>query len=173
MKKNKTESLAAEKGLFVISLTLNGRPAEFRVKPGDFLLDALRAHGWKGTKKGCDTGDCGSCAVMFNGKPRLACMIPAVTAHGAEVGTIEGVGKVDDPHPVQEAFVEAGAVQCGFCIPGMVISSKHLLENVPDPTEAQIKKALDGNLCRCTGYVKQIEAVKIASKKLRTRKAAK
>lgn len=158
------------KGLFEITLTVNGEKKELSVKNGEFLLDALRRHGWKGTKKGCDTGDCGSCAVLLNGKPVLGCLAPAVTAHGGEITTIEGLGSVHDPHPLQEAFVEAGAVQCGFCIPGMILSSKHLLDRTPNPTEAEIRKALDGNLCRCTGYVKQVEAVRNAAVKLAGKK---
>ncbi|OGR68394.1 MAG: hypothetical protein A2081_01850 [Elusimicrobia bacterium GWC2_61_19] len=157
------------KGFFNIELRVNGEKKELAVKNGEFLLDALRRHGWKGTKKGCDTGDCGSCTVLLNGKPVLGCLVPAVTAHGGELTTIEGLGSVRDPHPLQEAFVEAGAVQCGFCIPGMILSSKHLLDSNKNPTEAEIRKALDGNLCRCTGYVKQVEAVKDAAKRLRTK----
>ncbi|OGS07672.1 MAG: hypothetical protein A2270_08345 [Elusimicrobia bacterium RIFOXYA12_FULL_51_18] len=154
-------------GVFRISLTVNGVKKNFAVKNNEFLLNALRRYGYKGAKKGCDTGDCGSCTVIFNGKPALACLIPAFTAHGAEITTIEGVGTVRNPHPLQEAFVEAGAVQCGFCIPGMILSSKHLLDVNPSPSEDDIKKYLDGNLCRCTGYVKQIQAVKMAAKKIK------
>ena len=140
-------------GMFEITLTVNG--------------EALRSYGWKGTKKGCDTGDCGSCTVIFNGKPVLGCMMPAVSAHGGNITTIEGLGTVRNPHPIQQAFVEAGAVQCGFCIPGMILSTKALLDKNPEPTEAEIRKALDGNLCRCTGYVTQINAVNIAARKMK------
>ena len=159
--------LEAVNGVFGISLTVNGVKRNFAVKNNEFLLNALRRYGYKGAKKGCDTGDCGSCTVIFNGKPALACLIPAFTAHGAEITTIEGVGTVQNPHPLQESFVEAGAVQCGFCIPGMILSSKHLLDVNPSPSEDDIKKYLDGNLCRCTGYVKQIQAVKMAAKKMK------
>ncbi|OIO00427.1 MAG: (2Fe-2S)-binding protein [Elusimicrobia bacterium CG_4_10_14_0_2_um_filter_56_8] len=165
--------IETRKNFFEITLTVNGEKKELSVKNGEFLLDALRRHGWKGTKKGCDTGDCGSCAVILNGKPVLGCLTPAVTAHCGEITTIEGLGTVHAPHPLQEAFVEAGAVQCGFCIPGMILSSKHLLDRTPDPSEAQIRKALDGNLCRCTGYVKQVEAVKNAAKTIAGRKKRK
>ncbi|MEK7721392.1 MAG: (2Fe-2S)-binding protein [Elusimicrobiota bacterium] len=158
---------ATNKGFFEITVTVNGEKKELSVKNGEFLLDALRRHGWKGTKKGCDTGECGSCAVILNGRSVLGCLAPAVTAHGGEITTIEGLGSVHNPHPLQEAFVEAGAVQCGFCIPGMILSSKHLLDRMPNPTEAEIRKALDGNLCRCTGYVKQVEAVRMAAKRLK------
>ena len=159
--------IKTRKGFFEIALTINGEKRALSVKNGEFLLDALRRWGLKGTKKGCDTGDCGSCAVILNGLPVLGCLVPAVAAHEGEITTIEGLGTVQKPHPIQEAFVEAGAVQCGFCVPGMILASKHLLDRTPNPTEAEIRKALDGNLCRCTGYVKQIEAVKIAARRLR------
>jgi len=162
----KKSIIEMHKGIFEITVTVNGEKKELAVKNGEFLLDALRRYGWKGIKKGCDTGDCGSCAVILNGRPVLGCLAPAVTAHNGEITTIEGLGTVHAPHALQEAFVEAGAVQCGFCIPGMILSSRHLLDRTPDPTEAEIRKALDGNLCRCTGYVKQVEAVKNAAKKL-------
>jgi len=165
--KKENMRLEAVNGVFGISLTVNGVKRNFAVKNNEFLLNALRRYGYKGAKKGCDTGDCGSCTVIFNGKPALACLIPAFTAHGAEITTIEGVGTVQNPHPLQESFVEAGAVQCGFCIPGMILSSKHLLDVNPSPSEDDIKKYLDGNLCRCTGYVKQIQAVKMAAKKMK------
>jgi len=165
MKKNNL--IKAKDGVFEITLTINGAKRAISVKNGEFLLDVLRRRGLKGTKKGCDTGDCGSCAVILNGLPVLGCLVPAVAAHEGEITTIEGLGTVQKPHPIQEAFVEAGAVQCGFCIPGMILSSKHLLDRTPNPSEAEIRKALDGNLCRCTGYVKQIEAVKLAAHKMR------
>ncbi|MCK5106701.1 MAG: 2Fe-2S iron-sulfur cluster binding domain-containing protein, partial [Elusimicrobiales bacterium] len=107
--------LKSEDGFFCISLKINGEDKKVKVKNNEFLLDALRRYGYKGAKKGCDSGDCGSCAVMFNGKPVLSCMMPAVTAHGGEIITIEGIGTIGKPHLIQEAYVEAGAVQCGFC----------------------------------------------------------
>ncbi len=162
----KNEILETKDGLFTVTVTVNGGKTTLSVRNSESLLDALRRHGWKGTKKGCDTGDCGSCTVILNGRPVLGCLTPAVTAHNGEITTIEGLGSVHEPHPLQEAFVEAGAVQCGFCIPGMILSSKHLLDNNPKPTEAEIRRALDGNLCRCTGYVKQVEAVKNAAAKM-------
>lgn len=166
MKKENTR-LEAVNGVFDITLTVNGVERSFAVKNNEFLLNALRRYGYKGAKKGCDTGDCGSCTVIINGKPALACLIPAFTAHGAKITTIEGVGTVQNPHPLQEEFVAAGAVQCGFCIPGMILSSKHLLDVNSAPSDEEIKKYLDGNLCRCTGYVKQIQAVKMAAKRLK------
>ncbi|HAH30766.1 MAG TPA: hypothetical protein DCL44_00450 [Elusimicrobia bacterium] len=165
MKKNNI--LEVKNGVFEITLTINGEKLVLSTKNGESLLDALRRWGLKGVKKGCDTGDCGSCTVIVNGTPVLGCLVPAVAAHDGDIITIEGLGTVQKPHPIQKAFVEAGAVQCGFCIPGMILSSKHLLDRMPNPSEAEIRKALDGNLCRCTGYVKQIEAVKMAAKRLR------
>jgi len=168
-----TNVLKSEDGLFEISLKINGENKKLKVKNNEFLLDALRRYGYKGAKKGCDSGDCGSCAIMFNGKPVLSCMMPAVTAHGGDIVTIEGIGTIEKPHPIQEAYVEAGAVQCGYCTPGMVVVTKHLLEKKPSPTEEDIKKELDGNLCRCTGYVTQIKAVKMAAKKMKGKKIKK
>ena len=165
---NKEEILQAdEDGMFTITLSINGELGQMIVSRNESLVEALRHYGWKGTKKGCDTGDCGSCTVLFNNKPVLGCMMPAVSANGGNITTIEGLGTVRNPHPIQEAFVEAGAVQCGFCIPGMILSTKALLDKTPEPTEAEIRKALDGNLCRCTGYVTQVQAVKIAAKKMK------
>ncbi len=152
-----------EKGFFNIEVEINGERKELKVKPYHSLLDALRNAGYKGTKKGCDNGECGSCAVIMDGKSVLSCVIPAVMAHGRKITTIEGIGDVSNPHPLQKAFVEVGAVQCGFCIPGMIISSKYLLDRNPNPSDEDIKHHLDGNLCRCSGYVKQIKAVKRAA----------
>jgi len=164
----KSESLTLNKnGKFEISVNINSIDVNMEVSPNESLLDALRRYGYKGTKKGCDTGDCGSCAVIIDGRAKLSCMTPAYLAHKSRIITIEGLGNVHNPHPLQEAFVKAGAVQCGFCIPGMIISAKDLLDKNKNPSEEEIKHHLDGNLCRCTGYVKQIEAVKIASKKMR------
>jgi carbon-monoxide dehydrogenase small subunit len=167
----KTNILETKNGVFTITVAVNGEKRELQAGNTESLLDALRRHGWKGTKKGCDTGDCGSCTVILNGRPVLGCLTPAVTAHGGEITTIEGLGSVREPHPLQQAFVEAGAVQCGFCIPGMILSAKHLLDRIPNPSESEIRKALDGNLCRCTGYVKQVAAVKDAAQKLRGRRS--
>ena len=165
---NKEEILQAdEDGMFTITLSVNGELGQMIVSRNESLVEALRHYGWKGTKKGCDTGDCGSCTVLLNDKPVLGCMMPAVAANGGNITTIEGLGTVRNPHPIQEAFVEAGAVQCGYCIPGMILSTKALLDKTPEPTEAEIRKALDGNLCRCTGYVTQVQAVNIAAKKMK------
>ena len=149
----------------VVSFELNGKPVSCDVPAEETLVDTIRSRfKLTGTKKACDTGDCGSCTIIFNGKPVLGCMMPAVSAHGGNISSIEGLGTVRNPHPIQQAFVEAGAVQCGFCIPGMILSTKALLDKNPEPTEAEIRKALDGNLCRCTGYNAIVNAVAAAAK---------
>ena len=156
-------------GYLDILVQVNGAEMSMRVRPDEYLLEALRRRGLKGVKKGCDTGDCGSCTVLLDGKPVLSCLVFAAQAHGRKVTTIEGLGTPAKPHPVQQAFVETGAVQCGFCIPGMILAAKALLDKNPDPDEMTVRRALDGNLCRCTGYVKQVEAVLLAAKKLKGR----
>ena len=162
--------LKAKDGMIAVTININGRDRDLKVGPGEYLLDALRREGYKGVKKGCDNGDCGTCTVLLDGKPVLACMMFAAQAHGRRLLTIEGLGTPDRPHPIQQAFVEAGAVQCGFCIPGMVLATKALLDVNPDPDEKAVRRALDGNLCRCTGYVKQVEAALSAAKKLQAAK---
>ncbi len=133
------------------------------------LLDFLRGElSLKGTKKGCDSGQCGACTVLMNGKTIDACLILAIQADGKKILTIEGLSLGGRLHPLQEAFVEEGAVQCGFCVPGMILSAKALLEEKKDPSEEEIREALSGNLCRCTGYVKIIKAVQKAAAMART-----
>jgi len=160
-------TLKTRDGIFEIDLNLNGAALRWRVRPSETLLDALRRNGWRGAKRGCDTGECGSCTVIIDGRPMLSCLLPAVAAHGRDITTIEGLGGTSNPHPIQQAFAETGAVQCGFCIPGMILSAKSLLDENTDPSPRQIRHALDGNLCRCTGYVKQIEAVSLAAQRIR------
>jgi carbon-monoxide dehydrogenase small subunit len=157
----------SEDGMMTAVVEINGRERRMRIDSGDSLLDALRREGFKGAKRGCGTGDCGSCTILLDGKPALACLLLAAQVHGRKVTTIEGLGTPSKPHPIQEAFVESGSVQCGFCIPGMILVTKSLLDENPDPDETAIRHALDGNLCRCTGYVKQIAAVRSAAGKLR------
>lgn len=148
-----------------ISFNLNGKNYSFNVPTNMTLLQILRETiGLTGTKKGCDKGDCGACTVLFNGVTANSCLILAPQVDSAEITTIEGIGSVDNPHPIQKAFVEEGAVQCGFCTPGMVVSSYSLLRKNPKPSEEEIREALSGNLCRCTGYIKIFNAVKKASK---------
>ena len=159
--------LKAVDGVIAITVNINGRDQALKVVSGEYLLDTLRREGYKGVKKGCDNGDCGTCTVLLDGKPVLACMMFAAQAHRRALLTIEGLGTPDKPHPIQQAFVETGAVQCGFCIPGMVLATKALLDENPDPDEPAVRRALDGNLCRCTGYVKQVEAALLAAKRLK------
>ncbi len=148
-----------------IRLHVNGVPREAQAHPLTPLLDLLRddLH-FKGCKKGCGEGECGACAVIFNGRLVNACLIPAVQSAGADILTIEGLGNENDPHPLQQAFIDAGAVQCGFCTPGMILAAAALLERNPSPDRAEIRVALSGNLCRCTGYAAVIEAVEQAAK---------
>ena len=143
-----------------INVTVNGEEKQFSIAPADILLDVLRREGYTGVKRGCGAGDCGACTVIVNGKAVNSCMMMAAQADGAEITTIEGLAQPDGTlHPIQQAFLDHGAVQCGFCIPGMVLSSKALLDDNPRPTEQEVRETVLGNLCRCTGYKKQIEAV--------------
>ncbi|KYH24733.1 glyceraldehyde dehydrogenase small chain [Halalkalicoccus paucihalophilus] len=146
-----------------IDITLNGTERTFEAQRSDSLLDLLRRNGYTGTKRGCDTGNCGFCTVAIDGEPALSCVKPVATIDGTEIETIESLGTQDDLHPVQEAFVDNAALQCGFCIPGMIMRSRSLLVENPDPTEKEIREALSGNLCRCTGYEKIIDAVQDAA----------
>jgi len=151
----------------IINLNVNETPYEVAVAPNRSLADVLRYDlGLTGTKKGCGIGDCGACTVLMDGVPVFSCLVLAVEAQGHEVLTIEGVANGAELHPIQRAFVDVGAIQCGFCTPGMVLNALALLHNKPDPTEEEIRLALSGNLCRCTGYQKIVEAVKEAAAKM-------
>jgi carbon-monoxide dehydrogenase small subunit len=149
-----------------IELLINGRQHLADLNPGEKLLDTLRNLGFTGVKKGCGEGTCGSCSVLVDGKLVLSCITYSVAMQGREITTIEGLGNIEAPHPIQAEFVKAGAVQCGFCTPGMVLATKALLDVNPIPTREEVQSALDGNLCRCTGYVKILEAVEAAAKRL-------
>jgi carbon-monoxide dehydrogenase small subunit len=150
----------------VIELHVNGEAQEVAVKPNDTLLEVLRERlNLVGTKEGCGVGECGACTVLMDGRPVLSCLILAVDAPGTEITTIEGLSQGESIDPVQQAFVEHGAVQCGFCTPGMILTAKELLSREDRPTQDQIKQSISGNFCRCTGYVKIIEAIEAGSKK--------
>jgi carbon-monoxide dehydrogenase small subunit len=144
-----------------ICLTINAEKRELDVEPYRSLLDALRNDaGLTGTKKGCDVGDCGACTVIMDGKPVNACLVLAVEAQGSEVTTIEGLQPAPDRlHALQEAFIEQGGAQCGFCTPGMLMMAKALLDEKPHPTEEEVRFAIAGNICRCTGYTRIVEAI--------------
>jgi carbon-monoxide dehydrogenase small subunit len=150
-----------------IKITVNGKPYEVSVKPWATLLEVLRENlGFTGTKEGCGVGECGACTVIMNGKTVNACLVLAPEANGKEITTIEGLAQGEKLDPIQQAFYEIGGLQCGFCTPGMIISTKALLSETPEPTDQEIRKGLEGNFCRCTGYTKIFESVKEASRKL-------
>ena len=149
----------------LLRMTVNGKPVEVRVGPTWTLLKVLReALKLTGTKKGCEQGDCGACTILMNGKAVNACLVLALQANGKTIETIEGLGTPENLHPLQKSFIKHGAVQCGFCSPGMLMSAKALLDSNPHPTAEEIKRGISGNLCRCTGYVKIIKAIEKASK---------
>jgi carbon-monoxide dehydrogenase small subunit len=151
----------------VLRLRVNGRGREVLVRPYATLLEVLREDlRLTGTKHGCETGECGACMVLIDGVPKLSCVVLPAQAEGAEVTTIEGVAEGSTLHPVQQAFMDRGAVQCGYCTPGMVLAAKALLDANPAPSCREIKEALAGNLCRCTGYVSIVEAVQEAGRTL-------
>ena len=152
-----------------IELVVNGKDFSAEIEPNTRLLDVLRDElGLTGTKEGCGVGECGACAVIMNGLKVNSCMVLAAQADGAEILTVEGLeGPDGSMHPLQEAFIEAGAVQCGFCTPGMIISGYDLLTKNPSPTRDDVKMAISGNLCRCTGYKQIVDAVELAAEKMK------
>lgn len=151
-----------------ITLTVNGRSYTQEVKPHETLLELIREDlGLFGTKEGCSVGECGACTVIMDNQTVNACLVLAVQADGANILTIEGLADGDNLHPIQEAFVEKGGLQCGFCTPGMILSTKNLLDINANPTDLQISKGLEGNFCRCTGYTKIFESVKDAASRVR------
>ena len=154
-----------------VRLRVNGNEVEGMVRPNDTLLDLLRDElGLTGAKQGCGEGDCGACTVLLDGSPVSSCLVLALQAEGSEVLTVEGLADKERLHPIQQAFVEIGGVQCGFCTPGMLLTAKSLLDRNPDPDEREIRAAIAGNLCRCTGYQKIVEAISAAAAELRRRR---
>jgi len=148
----------------VIELHVNGLSYDVAISPEDLLIDVLRQKmDLTGTKKGCGQGDCGTCTVLIDGRRALACLTLAMACQGKRILTIEGMERNGALHPIQQAFIDKGAIQCGFCTPGMVMSAKVLLDEHPSPTEHEIKLGISGNLCRCTGYVKIVDAVREAA----------
>jgi len=149
------------------SFSINGEEVTVSFRPDDTLLAVLRKYGFTEVKEGCREGECGSCVVLLDGMLVNSCQVFAASVRDKKITTVKGLGTMHEPHPIQTAFVEVGAVQCGFCTPGMICAAYALLEKNPDPDETEIRQALDGNLCRCTGYVKIIEAVRLAARRIR------
>ena len=150
----------------VVTLNVNGRKHQIALAPNVSLLQALRDMGYTDVKNGCEKGDCGGCAIFLDGKAVNSCLVLAWQADGAQIVTNAGLGTLDNPHPLQEAFADADAVQCGYCTPGMIIAAKALLDRNLDPTEEEIREAISGNLCRCTGYGQIIEAIQMAAERM-------
>lgn len=150
-----------------VSFILNGKPVRCEVPAEETLVDTIRNRfRLTGTKKGCGTGDCGSCTVLLDGTAVRSCTLLTGMVEGRSITTIEGVGTMEKLHPVQQAFVDVNAIQCGYCIPGMVLTAIALLRENPDPTEEEIRVAISGNLCRCTGYQKIVEAIQLAAERM-------
>jgi carbon-monoxide dehydrogenase small subunit len=149
----------------ILHLRVNGENREVATEISKTLLEVLREDlGLTGTKHGCELGECGTCTVLIGGEPVLSCLILGVEAEGSEILTVEGLKDRDKPHPLQKAFADLGAAQCGYCTPGILVTAKAFLEKNPHPTREQIREALAGNLCRCTGYTKILEAVELVAK---------
>ncbi len=155
-----------------IALTINSELRELEVAPGETLLDALRGAGYTGVKRGCEAGTCGSCVVLLDGTPSFSCLLFAAACEGRKVTTIEALGAPNRPHVIMSAFAEEAGVQCGYCVPGMVLTTHALLEQNASPSEEEVRGALDGHLCRCTGYVKQVRAILKAAERLAEERAA-
>lgn len=152
----------------LLKFNVNGKDHALMVESHERLLDVLRNRlGLKGTKEGCSTGDCGICAILMDGHLVNSCLIFAIQARNKRITTIEGIGTEENLHPIQRAFMKWNASQCGYCIPAMIVAAKDLLDKNPDPTEDEIKRATSGILCRCTGYIKIVEAVKTAAQEMK------
>ncbi len=152
----------------IVRLNVNGRSHQVVLAPHVTLLQALRGLGYTDVKEGCEKGDCGACAVLLDGRAVNSCLVLAWQADGAEILTNAGLGTMDNPHPLQEAFADAGAVQCGYCTPGMIIAAKALLDRNPHPSEDEIREAISGNLCRCTGYGQIVQGIQLAAERMAT-----
>lgn len=153
-----------------VTLTVNGKPHTATLEPSMSLLDFLRdTLGYKGAKLCCNTGECGACTILFNGKPVNSCVVLGADAAGVKIITVEGLAEDDRLHPVQQAFIDTGAVQCGYCTPGFIISVKALLDRSKKPTPEDIEEAVSGNICRCTGYAKIVDAIGVAAQRLEGR----
>jgi carbon-monoxide dehydrogenase small subunit len=153
-----------------LKLNVNGKDIDIKIAADEHLLYTLRQNGFTEVKSGCKEGECGACLVLLNGKPVNSCLIfTASIGKTDKILTVKGIGDLHEPHVIQQAFVDSGAVQCGFCTPGIILASYALLKENPSPSDVEIKKAMDGNLCRCTGYVKIIEAVQLAAKRLQNK----
>ena len=161
-----------EGGKVLARLRVNGETLEAAIPPHHTLLEVLREElGLTGTKHGCELGECGTCTVLLDGRPVLSCLALAIECEEREIVTVEGLAKGAEPHPLQSAFAELGAAQCGYCTPGILCAAKELLDRHPDPSRDQIREALSGNLCRCTGYIKIYEAVELAAQRAKDPKA--
>ena len=157
-------------GLVHIQTTINGDQVDFLCEPRQSLLEVLRdVLGWTGTKEGCNDGNCGACTVIMDGRMVTSCLVLAVETPGKQITTIEGIASAEGLHPIQQAFLENAALQCGICTPGFIVATKALLDREPDPSEMRVRRWLAGNLCRCTGYDKIVRAVLDASEKMRAR----
>lgn len=154
-----------------VTLTVNGRPYEVAVEPHWTLLDVLRNQlRMTGTKRGCGTGECGMCTIVMDGKAVNSCLVLAMQAEGRSIVTIEGLSESGELDPIQQAFVDTGAIACGFCTPGLIMSAKALLDEKPNPGEKYVRETIAGNLCRCLGYTKNVQAILLAAKNIRRRK---
>ncbi|MFP3283616.1 MAG: (2Fe-2S)-binding protein [Nitrososphaeria archaeon] len=152
----------------LVNLRVNGEDMSFYVEPDERLLDTLRGRlGLRSVREGCGTGDCGSCTVLLNGRPVLSCLMLTIQADGSDVLTVEGLSKDGGVHPLQRSFVDEGAVRCGYCTPAMLLSAKALLDGNPDPSDDEIRDAISGVICRCTGYYSVMRAIRRASKEMR------
>jgi len=156
----------------LVTLRVNGEVHEVAVPVHKTLLEVLREDlNLTGTKHGCELGECGTCTVLIDGEPWLSCLVLPIEIQGREITTVEGIAHNGTPHPLQAAFADLGAAQCGYCTPGILLAAKSLLDEQPEPTREEIKEALSGNLCRCTGYVKIFEAVELAARRMRSGEA--